>query len=137
MFGLGPRGRITLIVLTLVGMLFWPHVDTLRVAAAESNAVATLRQLRSALESNKVDRQQPGYPQTLPNIEHAYPLQNPYRFEYVPTFSSKGTIDTYVIKATPLRRSCGCTRSFTIGNDGSLYFTLEERAATASDQPVQ
>lgn len=137
MLGLRIRGRLVLAVLTLFGLLLWPQVDTIKFAAAESSAVATLRQLSSTLESNKVGEQHPSYSRTLPSIEHVYPLWRVYRFEYVPTVSSDGTVDAYVITATPLRRNCGCTRSFTIANDGRLYFTLEERAATVSDELLQ
>ena|SRR6267154_1768133 len=41
MFGFRMKGRLVLFVLTLFGLLFWPHVDTFRFAAAESSAVAT------------------------------------------------------------------------------------------------
>jgi hypothetical protein len=51
--------------------------------------------------------------------------------------SANGTIVSYVIKAVPVRRFCGSTRSFTIADDGRLYSTQEERAATVSDQPLQ
>src|SRR6266496_354321 len=133
LFGLKMNGRFSLVALTLLALLFWPHVDTAHAAAAESRAVGTLRQLRSALESYKVEQHQAAYPRTLPNMS-AYPFQNTYRFEYSPSVSSDGTIVNYVIKATPARRSCGCTRTFTIVADGRLYYTLEERAATVSDQ---
>jgi hypothetical protein len=137
LFGFKMKARFILVGLTLIGLLFWPHSDRLFVAAAESSAVATLRQLRSTLESRKVEQQQPSYPRTLPHIDSAYPLRSTYRFEYVPSFSANGTIDTYVIRAMPVRRTCGCTRSFTIAEDGRLYYTLEERAATSFDQPLQ
>jgi hypothetical protein len=137
MFGFRMKGRIVLVFLTLLGVLFWPHIDTVSFAAAESSAVATLRQLRSTVESHEVEQQHPRYPRTLPEMEPAYPLWNAYRFEYVPSVSANGTIDAYIIKATPLRRSCGCIRSFTIAEDGRLYVTLEERAATVSDQLLQ
>lgn len=136
-FGFRMKGRLVLVVLTLFGLLFWPHIDSVRFAAAESSAVATLRQFRSTLESYKVQQRQPSYPRTLPNVEPAYPLRSTYRFEYVPSVSANGTIGAYIIKATPMRRFCGCTRSFTIGDDGQLYYTLEERAATVSDPLLQ
>ena len=60
-----------------------------------------------------------------------------WRFEYAPSISANGTIGAYAIKATPLRRPCGCARSLTIANDGRLDYTLQERAATASDELLQ
>jgi len=126
MFGFKMKGRLVLVVLTLLGLLFWPHVDTFGVAAAaDSSAVATLRQFRSALESYRVEQQHPGYPRTLPNVEPEYSLRSTFRFEYEPSVSANGTIDAYAIKATPVRRSRGCSRSFTIADDGRVYYTLE------------
>jgi len=137
MFGLRIKGRLVLVILTLIGLLFWPHNDSVPFAAAESSAVATLRQFRSALESYKAQQQEPSYPRTLPYTEPAYPLRSTYRFQHVPSVSANGTIGAYIIKATPIRRSCGCTRSFTIADDGQLYYSLEERAATVSDPLLQ
>jgi hypothetical protein len=137
MFGFRMKGRIVLVFFPLLGVLFWPHIDTVSFAAAESSAIATLRQLHSAVEAHKVEQQRSIYPRTLPEIEPAYPLWSAYRFEYIPSVSANGTIDAYIITATPLRRSCGCTRSFTIAEDGRLYVTLEDRAATVSDQPLK
>ena len=134
LFGFKARGKLALVALTLLGLLFWPHIDSVAFAAAESSAVATLRQMHSALESSKIKS---SYPRTLPTIDFSYPLRSTYRFEYVPSVSTDGTVHAYIIKATPLRRSCGCTRSFTIGDDGRLYYTLEERAATVSDPLLQ
>jgi hypothetical protein len=50
MFGFRTRGRLVLVVLTLFGRFFWSHVDTVSIVAADSTAVATLRQLRAALD---------------------------------------------------------------------------------------
>ena len=136
LFGLKMKGRFVFVAFTLL-FVFFSQVENSHVAAAESSAVATLREYRSALESYKVEQRQASYPRTLPNIVSAYPLRRAYHFEYTPSVSANGAIDAYVIKATPLRRSCGCARSFTIGDDGLLYYTLQERAATVSDQLLQ
>ena len=134
LFGFKAGGKFVLVALTLIGLLFWPHIDSVAFAAAESSAVATLRQMHSALESSKTKS---SYPRTLPTIDFLYPPRRTYRFEYVPSVSTNGTVHAYIIKVTPLRRSCGCTRSFTIGDDGRLFYTLEERAATVSDPLLQ
>jgi hypothetical protein len=136
LFGFKMQGRSVLVGLTLFGLFFWPPLDTPHVAAAESRAVGTLGKLRSALESYKVG-QPARYPQTLPSVDSSDLLRRTYRFEYVPSFSADGTIDTFVIRATPVRRACGCTKSFAIANDGRLYYTSEARAATFSDQPLE
>jgi hypothetical protein len=137
MFGFRTRGRLVLVVLTLFGLLFWPHVDTVSIAAAESTAVATLRQLRAALESRKVEHQHPSYLRTLPNIEPEYPLRRAYRFEYVPSVSANGTIDAYVIKATPVRRSVDVTEASPLRMTVACTTRLKNEGATVSDQLLQ
>jgi hypothetical protein len=137
LFGFPMKARFVLIALTLFGLFFWQPPDSFPAAAAESRAVTTLRQLCSELESLRVGQKQTSYPRTLPNTDFAYPVQRAYRFKYVPSFSANGLIEGYVIEATPVRRACGCTRSFTITDGGRLYYTLEDRAATISDEPPQ
>ena len=56
-----------------------------------------------------------------------------YRYEYIPRRSVSGEIVGYVIQATPARRDCDFHRSFTITDDGRVFWTLEPRAATVSD----
>lgn len=136
LFGLKMKGRFVFVAFTLLVLCF-SQVESSHVAAAESSAVATLREYRSALESYAVRQQPPSYPRTLPDIVSLYPLRRAYRFEYAPSISASGTIEAYAIEATPLGRPCGCARSFTIANDGRLYCTLQERAATASDELLQ
>jgi hypothetical protein len=122
-----------LIAFTIVGALLWPTVDSSYIAVAESSVVGRLRQLHAALEIYKVEHQEQGYLQNLPNLTSSYPVEKAYRFVYVPSRSPDGTITSYVIQATSLCRPCGCTRNFTITGGGKLYFTAEGRAATISD----
>jgi hypothetical protein len=136
LFGLRMKARLVLGGLTLVGLIFLPQYDTFPGAAAEVCAVVTLRQLRSRLESYRVGEQEPSYPRTLPNVDSCR-LRSAYRFHYVPSFSANGTIDAYMIEATPVRRICGCKRSFTVTDDDRWYATLEDRAATVSDEPLR
>jgi hypothetical protein len=124
-------------VLTMLGLFFWPIVDTAPVAAAESRAASALRELHSILESYKSGRQHAGYPPTFPNVDSVREIQSIYRFEYVPSLSAGGSIDSYVIQATPLRRSCGCTLSFTIAHDGLLHYTREDRPAANFDEQLR
>ena len=135
--GLKMKGRIVLLAVSVMGLLFLPHIDIAHVAAAESSAVGTLRQLHSALESYKTGQQLQSYPRTLPQIQSSYPLMSAYHFEYVPSVSTAGIVGGYIIEAIPVRRACGCNRSFTIADDGRMYYTLQERAATTSDQLLQ
>ena len=134
LLGFRVMGRLVLIALTLVGLVFLPHIHGVRVAAAEVSAVGRLRELHSALESYKMENGPSSYPEGLPSVGSAYPLQRTYRFEYVPSRSPNAAIAGYLIKATPQRLHCGCKRSFTIADDGHLYYTLQERAATVSDE---
>jgi hypothetical protein len=99
-----------LLALTIVGVLFWPTVDSSYVGMAEASAVRRLLQLQAALETPKVDHKEQGYPQSLPNLISSYPVEKVYRFAYVPSRSPDGTITSYLIQATPLCRPCGCTR---------------------------
>ncbi len=135
LLGFKTKGRMILIAFTIVGALLWPTVDTSYVAAAESNAVGRLLQLQAALEIYKVEHKEQGYPQNLPNLTSSYPVEKTYRFVYVPS-RSDGTITSYLIQATPLCRTCGCTRSFTITDGGTVYFTFEGRAATIYDHAL-
>jgi hypothetical protein len=59
--------------------------------------------------------------------------QKYYRFEYIPRRSASGEIIGYIIQATPARRDCEFHRSFTITDEGRVFWTLEPRAATLSD----
>ncbi len=133
LLGFKTKGRMILLALTIVGVLFWPTVDSSYVGMAEASAVRRLLQLQAALESYKVDHKEQGYPQSLPNLISSYPVEKVYRFAYVPSRSPDGTITSYLIQATPLCRPCGCTRNFTITGGGKVYFTAEGRAATSSD----
>jgi len=137
LFGFKKTGRAVLTGVTLVGLFFYPPGHAHEVAAAESITASTLRQLHSDLESYKAKHQGQTYPRTLPNIETSRVIPSTYRFEYVPSVAENGTIGSYIVKATPLRRWCGCTRSFTLMDDGKLYSTREDRPATISDELLQ
>jgi hypothetical protein len=129
LFGLNMKGRLGLVAISLLSTLFFPHIDTVsKVTLEEVRAVGTLRKMWSVLESQKGQ----SYPLRLPHTDSAYPFGSTYRFEYVPSVPANRRADNYIVKATPLRRSCGCM-SFTIANDGRIYYTREDRPATISD----
>jgi hypothetical protein len=135
LLGFKTKGRMILIAFTIVGALslFWTTVDSSYIAVAESSAVHRLLQMQAALEIYKVEHKEQTYPRNLPNLTASYPAEKAYRFVYVPSRSPDGNITSYLIQATSLCRPCGCTRSFTITSGGKVYFTVEERAATISD----
>jgi hypothetical protein len=60
LFGLETKGRFVFVAFTLL-VLFFSQVESSHVAA-ESSAVATRREYRSALESYAVKQQRPSYP---------------------------------------------------------------------------
>ena len=102
LFGFRTKGRPVLIAISVIGFLFWPYViNSPKVFPAESSTVATLRHLRSILESYKMGRSS-GYPRTLPHIDSREILSGAYRFEYLP-FVSANEMNVYPSKtSTPL-----------------------------------
>ena len=137
LIGLKMKGRIALLAISALALVFFSHFDAANVAVAESNTVGTLRQLRAGLESYKAEHQLPSYPHSLPQVHSTYPTISAYHFEYVPSVSKTGSVVGYIIEATPVHRACGCIRSFAIADDGQMYYTLLGRAATTSDQILQ
>lgn len=122
------KGRIIFVGLSLLaGATFWPPHYPNYVAAAESRAVGQLRSMRFELSKNE-------YPKTLAaqRVSSAR-IDNAFQFAYLPEYSSGGTIASYMIQATPLNRTCGCVRSFTITDKGDVHYTSESRAANNSD----
>jgi hypothetical protein len=105
-------------------------------AGFESTAVTALQQLQSSVEASRNETKQEEYPEILPTMKLTDRARKYYRFAYVPSRSADGKISHYVIQATPARRECEFHRSFTIAEDGKVYWTLEPRAATSSDMLV-
>lgn len=144
LFGLHWRGRVLLLLALFGVVLVWPtDIFWVHHAAAESGAVAGLRSLRSALENARTLQPTNGYLQALPitqqsSILHTDSFHPAYRYDYLPTRSPEGKVFEYMIRATPTRPDCGCCiRSFTILNDGRIYYTLEQRPATMLDSLLQ
>jgi hypothetical protein len=129
------RWRFVLVALTLLAA---PAFSTRfgiveQFAGFESTAVTALRQLQSTFETSRKENRQEEYPETLSTVKLTDRARKYYRFTYVPARSADGTVLHYVIQATPARRDCEFHRSFTIAEDGKVYWTLEPRAATLSD----
>jgi Tfp pilus assembly protein PilE len=132
------RWRFVLAALTLLAA---PAFSTRfgiveQFAGFESTAVTALQQLRSSLETYRSEHKKEEYPETLPTVNLTDRAQKYYRFAYVPSRSADEKVLHYVIQATPARRDCEFHRSFTIAEDGRVYWTLEPRAATRSDMLV-
>ena len=135
-FATRTRWRLTLVLVTIPALLFvangrWGLSEM--NAGAESAAFEALHQMQSSLKASKVEHHRQAYPNTLPSIEVSPYAQKYYQFEYIPRRSAGGEIIGYVIQATPARRDCEFHRSFTITDDGRVFWTLEPRAAKTSD----
>jgi hypothetical protein len=102
-------------------------------SGAESAAFQALHQMQSSLNASRVEHHQKEYPDTPPSMNLSPYAQKFYRFEYIPRRSARGEIVGYIIQATPARRDCEFHRSFTITDEGQVFWTLEPRAATLSD----
>ena len=139
--GLRWKGRFILAVCVFVAALFAlpPHTNPTPVAAAESSAVKALLQMQASLETDKSKSRERGFASILPTITTGFPVQQFYRFDYLPDRSNDGTIKSFRIAATllPGPRSCGCIRSFLIASDGTVHYTMESRAATGDDAVVE
>jgi hypothetical protein len=60
-----------------------------------------------------------------------------YRFQYIPSRSADGKTHGYLVQATPARRDCEFHRSFTLVDDGKIFWTLEPRVAILTDSLLQ
>jgi len=136
LFALQWGGRVVLVLGTLLVVFIVPIPDRSNILAAEAKAIGGLRQLRSALEMSRQQHQQQGFPHKLPEVPLADSVQKLYRFQYVPTVSPSGNISEYLIEATPSGRCGCCETSFTIAEDGRVYFTHDARPANRADQAV-
>jgi hypothetical protein len=135
LFGLRLKGRLLLLGLSVTLAMFWPHVDSMPLAAAQAGAVGRLRQLHEAVESYK--SKQHYYPDKLPQVSSTWPAEKHYRFELVPSRSADGSIVDYLIEAVPRYYPCAAMRSFSVASDGRIFYTPEPRPATEKDEVLQ
>jgi hypothetical protein len=105
-------------------------------AAPEAATVGALRQFQSSLDAYRNEHQQQGYPELLPTIGVS-PYAKFYIFKYVPARDADRRVASYLVQATPRRRECGFYMSFTIADDGKVFYTLEPRAATTADKNLE
>ena len=130
------RWRLVVLLVTIPALVVyangrWGIVEM--NSGAESAAFQALHQMQSSISASRGKHQQKDYPDTLPSMNLSPYAQKYYRFEYIPTRSANGEIVRYIIQATPARRDCEFHRSFTITDEGRVFWTLEPRAATVSD----
>lgn len=125
------RGRVGLIVLTLLIVAVILPTEINHIAAAESQAASVLRRAAQKLEQ---DAPTSSYPARVGFDVSFGATRRFYRFEYTPQYSTKdGIIDGFLLKARPQRYDCGCTLSLTLATNGKVYMTQENREATAKD----
>jgi hypothetical protein len=133
-FAIRTRLRFVLLFATFLVILTNTRFGIVEMnAAAESSCVQALHQMQSSLGAYRVDHQLQGYPDAMPHVKLSSTAEKFYRFEYVPNRSVSGASVKYLIQATPARRDCDFHRSFTITDDGRVFWTLEPRAAMLSD----
>jgi hypothetical protein len=135
-FAVRTRWRLVLLLVTIPALVFYANgrwgLSEMN-SGAESAAFQALHQMHSSLSASRAGHHQQEYPDTLPSINLSPYAQKYYRFEYIPRRLASGEIVGYIIQATPARRDCEFHRSFTITDDGLVFWTLEPRAATLSD----
>jgi hypothetical protein len=134
-FALGTKWRFVLLVVTLVAAI--PLVGLRGIAEQNARpewaAVEALHQIQSSLRAYNIEHQEQVYPDTLPVLTLSQMAEKFYRFQYLPSRSADGKAHGYVVQATPARRDCEFHRSFTLLDDGKIFWTLEPRAASVTD----
>ncbi len=134
------RLRWRLLLLATTGAVLFPYFGLHGIAeenaGPEAAAVAGLRQYQSSLSAYHTEHQPEGYPESLPTIAVS-PYEKFYTFKYVPVRETDGRIVGYLVQATPKRRECDFYWSFTITDDGKVFYTYEPRAATKADKILE
>ena len=135
-FAVRTRWRLVFLLVTIPALLLVANgrwgISEMN-SGAESAAFQALHQMQSSLSASRAEHHQQEYPDALPSMNLSPYAQKYYRFEYIPRRSENGEIVGYIIQATPARRDCEFHRSFTITDEGRVFWTLEPRAATLSD----
>jgi hypothetical protein len=137
-FGLRLPWRLVLLVVTVPVLLayFGLHGIAEENAGPEAAAVAGLRQIQVSIQTYRGEHQQ-GFLESLPSTSLLPLAQKFYKYEYVPSRNAGGELVGYVVQATPRRRDCAFYWSFTITDDGKVFYTYEPRAATTSDKILE
>jgi hypothetical protein len=93
--------------------------------------------MHASVEADRAKYQREEYPATLAIPTVPTPARKFFKFEYIPRQSGNGHIEGYVIQATQICRDNGPPRTFSIFEDGGVYYTNEPRAATRSDSRLE
>jgi hypothetical protein len=138
-FALRFRWRLLLLVVTtpLVFYFLGLHGIAEENAAPEAATVGALRGFQSSLNAYRNEHRQQGYPESLPTMTPSPYAEKFYIFKYVPSRDSGGAIVGYVVQATPTRRDCDFSVSFTITDEGKVFYAYQPRAATTADQTLE
>lgn len=126
--------RVLFVVVTLI-LILLPGSEP--YARAEAYCVGALRQMNSSIEAAHATNGRREYPATFMIPKVPVPARKYFKFEYVPHRSGDGRVEGYTIQATPICRENGPPRSFSIAEDGAVYYTTEPRAATLSDSRLE
>jgi hypothetical protein len=131
--------RVILTAITVLGLIpaIGLHGPYERHAAAESATVEALRKMHSSLGIFREQHPDQGYPSQLPKVDLSQLAQKYYQYKYLSIRSAEGKTNNYTIESTPTRRTCDFYYSFTLADDGRIFYTAEPRAATSSDRVVE
>jgi hypothetical protein len=134
---LGWRLLLLIVTAPLVFSYLGLHGVAEENAAPEAAAVGALRQFQSGLDAYRSEHQQEGYPVSLPVVTLSPYAAKFYVFKYVPARDADKRIVSYLVQATPRRRDCYLYLSFTIVDDGKVFYTFDPRAATPADKLLE
>ena len=126
------KARIVFAILMLFLLALLP-LENNRVAAAKSRAASLLRATAMRLEEYRDEAPNHFYPSTLA-VQTDSHNDRYYRYSYIPLHSRDNSrIDGFLVVARPSRYSCGLLSSFTVGSDGRIHRTQEDREASLND----
>lgn len=137
-FALRLRWRLVLLAVTapVLFLYFGLHGVAEENAGPEAGAVEELKRMQSGLQTYWSEHQEE-YPESLPSMTFSPYAHKFYKYEYVPGRDASGRIVGYFVQATPVRRDCYFPLSFTIVEDGKVFYTYEPRAATPRDRILE
>jgi hypothetical protein len=135
LFALQWSSRILLLIASVLLAILMPSIELNTLGAAESGAAVILRNSNIKLEESR--RSSGHYPVAFAFDREALPDRF-YQFEYIPVASPKsGLIESYLLRARPIRYGCGAMPSFTVSRQGEFHLTRENREATLDDPTLE
>jgi len=135
-FWLRMKWRLLLLCFTIPFLLTFYGLNGIQEenAGPEAVAVSELKQIRIEFQDYRHEQQQEAYPESWRPAIKLRDASKFYKFEYVPRRDASGKIVSYLVQATPVRRDCDFYVSFTIADDGKVFYTHEPRVATTGDR---